>query len=320
MSQRLPDGPRKALLIVNGRARNGGAALDGPKAILAEAGITLVECPCEEGTKAADAIRARASEGFTEVIVGGGDGTMNAAAPGLVATGLPLGILPLGTANDLARSLEIPTDPVEAARVIAAGRARPIDLGDVNGHLYFNVASIGFSAVLARELSSESKKRWGVLGYAITAFRLLRRMRPFSVIIGHDGGREQTKTIQVAVGNGRNYGGGMTVDADAQPDDGMLDVYSLEIDHWWRLVALAPSMRRGTHGAWSDVRTLRTKACTLTTRRPMRVNADGELVTQTPARFQVHPGAVRIFAPETVDKEAADQQPADQSAGGASAA
>ena len=289
--------PRKALLIVNGRARNGGTALDGPKSILAEAGIAVVDCPCSDGDDAAAVIQARAGEGFTEVVVGGGDGTMNAAAPGLVATGLPFGILPLGTANDLARSLAIPPDPAAAAAVIAAGRQRPIDLGQVNGHYYFNVASIGFSAVLARELSAEAKKRWGVLGYAITAFRILRRMRPFTVTIEHDGGRERTKTIQVAVGNGRHYGGGMTVDAEARPDDGRLDVYSLEIDHWWRLIALAPSLRRGTHGAWSDVRTLRTTECTLLTRRPMRVNADGEIVTETPAQFRVVPGAVRVFAP-----------------------
>ena len=306
---------RKALLIVNGRARNGTAALEGPVALLRDAGIEIVECPCVDGDNAGDHIRTRAGSGtgITEVIVGGGDGTMNAAAPGLVATGLPLGILPLGTANDLARSLDIPADIDAAARVIADGRVRSIDLGDVNGHLYFNVASIGFSAVLARELSAESKRRWGVLGYAITAFRILRRMRPFTANITHDNGQVRTKTIQVSVGNGRHYGGGMTVDAEAQPDDGILDVYSLEIDRWWRLIAIAPSLRRGTHGAWNDVRTLRTTACTLTTRPPMRVNADGEIVTMTPARFRVHPAAIRVFAP--------DPGPAaDQPAGGSSAA
>ena len=290
-------GPRRALLVVNAGSRSGGAPLDGPLSVLRSAGIAVIECRCAEGESIADLVRRRAPEGFSEVIIGGGDGTLNAAAPGIVDTRLPLGILPLGTANDLARSLSIPPDPMAAAGIIAEGRLRPIDLGQVNGHFYFNVASIGFSAVLARRLSQETKRRWGVLGYAVTAFRVLRRMRSFRVTIEHDGGLEKSRSVQVSVGNGRHYGGGMTIDAEARPDDGILDVYSLEIDHWWRLVALVPYLRRGTHGTWRDVRTLRTSACTLHTRRPMRVNADGEIVTRTPARFRVHPAAVRIFAP-----------------------
>lgn len=91
------------------------------------------------------------------VIVGGGDGSLNAAASGLVATGLPLGVLPLGTANDFARTLGIPFDLKNAISVIVAGHRRAVDLGKVNGHLFFNVSSIGFSAALARELTAESK-------------------------------------------------------------------------------------------------------------------------------------------------------------------
>ena len=293
----MPDRPRRALLLVNAHARHGSASLERPRSILEAAGIRVEERRCAKGEHVADTIRRHGSEGFTEIIVGGGDGSLNAAAPGVVETGLPLGVLPLGTANDLARSLAIPTDAAQAAQVIVDGHLRRIDLGRVNDHLYFNVASIGFSAALARRLSQETKRRWGVLGYAITAFQLLRRLRPFRAVIEHDGGREQTRTVQVSVGNGRHYGGGMTVDAEARPDDGTLDVYSLEIDRWWRLVALVPYLRRGTHGTWRDVRTLRTTACTIRTRRPMRVNADGEIVTRTPARFSVLPGAVQVFAP-----------------------
>ena len=95
------------------------------------------------------AVIKRHAAGCDLVILGGGDGTMNAAAPALVETGLPLGVLPLGTANDLARSLDIPLEPVAAATLITTEEARPADLGWVNGHYYFNVASIGFSAELA---------------------------------------------------------------------------------------------------------------------------------------------------------------------------
>jgi len=291
---------RRALLIVNGRARNGGTAIEAALDVLRGAGWTLVEHHCSPGQSGADVIRARAAEGFTAVILGGGDGTLNGAAPALMETGLPFGILPLGTANDLARSLGIEPDPVAAAEVIAAGHLRPIDLGEVNGKPFFNVASIGFSAILAQRLGREEKRRWGKLGYALAAFRLLREVRPFTAWITHDGRTEQVRTIQVAVGNGRHYGGGMTVESTARPDDGKLDVYSLELDHRWRLLALVPYLRRGTHGQWRDVRAFPTTECEVRTRRPMPVNTDGEINTHTPAHFRLLPRAVRVYAPEII--------------------
>ena len=288
---------RRALVIINGRARNGNAAIEEALDLLRAAGWLLVEQRCAPGQSAADVIRARAAEGFAAVILGGGDGTLNGAAPALVETGLPFGILPLGTANDLARSLGIEPDPLAAAAVIAAGALRPIDLGEVNGRLFFNVASIGFSATLAQRLGREEKRRWGKLGYALAAFRLLREARPFTAWITHDGTTEKVRTIQVAVGNGRHYGGGMTVESGATPDDGKLDVYSLELDHAWRLLALLPYLRRGTHGQWRDVRAFPTLECEVRTRRAMPVNTDGEINTQTPARFRLLHKAVRVFAP-----------------------
>jgi YegS/Rv2252/BmrU family lipid kinase len=287
---------RSALLLVNKRARSGGLPIDAAVAVLREAGIELVEPPDPAGTPLAEVVRR--TEGIDSIVVGGGDGTLNAVASAVRERGLPLGILPLGTANDLARTLGLPTDPVEAARVIAAGRTRRLDLGEVNGHPFFNVASIGFSAHLARALTSEAKRRWGTIGYAIAALRILAESRPFTVLIDHDGQVEEVKTIQVSVGNGRFYGGGMTVESNARPDDGKLDVYSLEVPHWWHLLALAPSLRRGTHGRWRHVRAFGTTELSLDTRRPHDVNADGELVTTTPAHFRILPKAIEVFVPD----------------------
>ncbi|MCC7272335.1 MAG: NAD(+)/NADH kinase, partial [Alphaproteobacteria bacterium] len=98
----------RALVVVNPRARNGGASLDGALAVLAAGGLEVVCHVPGESENPSDVIRAHAADGCDRVIVGGGDGTLSAAAPAIVETGLPLGILPLGTANDLARSLGIP--------------------------------------------------------------------------------------------------------------------------------------------------------------------------------------------------------------------
>jgi YegS/Rv2252/BmrU family lipid kinase len=284
-------------VLANPRARNGAAALGPALAILRESGAEVVQHVRAAGQTPAEAILSRAGEGFSAVVLGGGDGTLNAAAPALLRTGLPFGILPLGTANDLARSLGIGPDLVAAARVIAAGRLRRIDLGTVNGIPFFNVASIGFSAELAQELTAESKRRWGRLGYAIAAFRLLRRLRPFTAWITQEGRVRKIRSIQLSVGNGRHYGGGMTVADHAAPDDGKLDVYSLEVDHWWRLLALLPALRRGTHRHWKDVRAFPAQSCAVATKRPMPVNTDGELTTMTPAMFRLLPGCVSVFVP-----------------------
>lgn len=291
---------RRALFIVNPNARNGRKSVATVRQVLEDGGLTLVDAAPAQGENLSDVIR-RMSKACDLVIVGGGDGTLNSAAAGLVETGLPLGVLPLGTANDFARTIGIPPDAHEAAKLILSATPRPIDLGEVNGHLFFNVASIGFSAELASELSEKAKKRWGKLGYAIVAARLLARSRLFTAYVEHDGSVEEIRTMQVSVGNGRHYGGGMTVEETATADDGRLDFYSLEVDHWWRLLTLLPSLRKGTQGKWDDVRAFQTTEVTIKTSRPRAVNTDGDLTTWTPAYFRIREKAIHVFAP--LDKQ-----------------
>ena len=287
---------KAALLLVNPKSRRGEESLPQVRELLSRAGINYVELLPESSETPSEAIKARAGK-IDMVIVGGGDGSLNAAAEGLLDTGLSLGVLPLGTANDFARTIGIPTDLAAAIDVVAQGNTTLIDLGQANGHPFFNVASIGFSADLAMSLTEKAKKRWGKLGYGIVAARLLASSRLFSATLEHDGRVEGLHTLQMAVGNGRFYGGGMAVKADATATDGLLDFYSLEVDHWWRLLALLPSLRAGTQGEWDDVRTFSTKDLTIRTRRPRPVNLDGELKTKTPVRFTILEKAVSVFIP-----------------------
>lgn len=287
---------KTALLIVNKKARKGDADTANIRQLCEEQGLVVIAPPYQPGRTISDTIMAYASE-VDLVIIGGGDGTLNNAAPALLTTQLPLAILPLGTANDLARTLQVPGDIRQAIRLIGAGKTRKIDLGEVNDHLFFNVSSIGFSASLARNLTAESKKKWGTIGYALAAFRILKQSRPFSATIEHNGVATRVKTVQISVGNGRYYGGGMTVEQSAAPDDGRLDVYSLEVSHWWEMLALLPFLRRGTHGRWRKVRTFSATSLTIDTRRPHLINADGELIGRTPARFSIREQCVEVFVP-----------------------
>lgn len=240
----------------------------------------------------------RRGSGFDLVVVGGGDGTVNAAARGIVETGRPMGILPMGTANDLARTLSIPLGLGDAARVIADGHTRRIDVGEVNGHLFFNVASIGLAADLARRLTPTVKRQWGRLAYAVTALQTLLSARPFSATIVTKEGETKVKTLQIAVGNGRHYGGGTVIEASATIDDGHLDLYSLEVSSVWKLALMLPAFRRGSHGLWQEVRTHRCVEFEVRTRKPRPVNTDGDLVTFTPAYFSIRPSALAVYAPK----------------------
>jgi YegS/Rv2252/BmrU family lipid kinase len=236
------------------------------------------------------------------IIVGGGDGTLNAVVDELVETQLPLGIIPLGTANDLARTLGIPNSIPEACRIIAEGDLKYIDLGWVNGKHFFNVASLGLSVKITEKLSKGLKRRLGVLAYAWTALQLLSKTRPFSAMIGIDGQSIKVKTLQIAIGNGRYYGGGMAVAHDAQIDDQRLDLYSLEIQHWWQIFPLLWTLPRGQQGLLSWVRTLNGNEIQIETRKPHSINTDGEITSTTPAMFRVIPGALGVYIPRSQEQ------------------
>ena len=294
---------KTALLLVNPKARRGGESMDAIVGRLHKGGLDVTVEPFSALPEIArDIVRLRQSADI--IILCGGDGTIASGAMAVMECGLPLGIIPMGTANDLARTLGIPMDLMQAVDVILSGNTRKIDLGAVNGHAFFNVASIGLSADLAQGLQPALKKRFGRLGYALAAANVLVKARPFTATIKEKGEVTRVKTFQIAVGNGVHYGGGNVVNEDAEIDDGHLDLYSLEMSNVWKLAGMFRAFRSGRHGAWNEVRTARCVEFEVETRKPMPVNTDGEIVTSTPAKFVVHPGAITVFAL----KQASDAQ------------
>lgn len=284
-----------ALLIANDKSRRG-SEIAPFEAALRAGGLEIRRETVDDAAALPALIREVASE-VSCVLLGGGDGTLHAAAPALCDTGLSLGILPLGTANDLARSLDIPDTADAAAAIVLAGNVRSIDVGTVNGIPYFNVASLGLSVAVTENLSGIMKRRFGMLAYPIAAALTVAKYRRFSVTLRADEEEILARTLQVAVGNGRYYGGGNLVHADAEIDDGILDVYSLEPRAWWRLVVMARAFRNGEHDRIREVRSLRCRTLSVTTKKPHDVTADGEIVTKTPAEFAVLRNAVRVFVP-----------------------
>ena len=292
MSDEVPG--KATLLLFNPQSRRG-EDIDQARTILSRRRQVLVR---EVGAGSNPRELVSALRGTIDrLVVAGGDGTIHALLPWILESDLPLGVLPLGTANDLAGTLGLPKDPAEAALVIEAGHIRRVDVGVVNGHHFMNAVGVGLGARLTRELTREAKARWGVAAYFTTLVQVYRDTRPFRAVVECDDRRLALRALQITIGNGRQYGGGMLISDEATVDDAQLDVLCIEprplSDLLWHAVAI----RRGQARESPVARTARGRRVRITTRRPLDVTADGELVTTTPVEIEVAPRALRVFAP-----------------------
>jgi len=231
------------------------------------------------------------------IVIGGGDGTISKAVPELLKLDQPVALLPLGTANDFARTIGLPSDPLQGAEVALNGREHRIDVRLVNDRPYLNVASVGVASKVTKAQSKELKRRWGVFAYVIGLFSALRGLQPFFVDLDIDGKWAWSgAAYQVSVGNGRYHGGGLTLAEDAAIDDGKLDLYLVCPGPFWQLVASIMHLKFGL--AKPEVlKRLSAVTVTLRTLRPRSIDADGELATETPASFEVRPKALTVIVP-----------------------
>ncbi|WP_421860499.1 YegS/Rv2252/BmrU family lipid kinase [Parvibaculum sp.] len=231
------------------------------------------------------------------VAVAGGDGTLNPLLPTLIERQLPLLVLPAGTANDFARSLEMPETPEELAGLVTGGEITAVDVGYANGKPFLNAASIGMTNTISRLQTKERKSRLGVLSYAVSAIEAGRTARSF--VASFEGGeaRENMRCIQLLVGNGRFYGGGMTVHADATLTDGLLHLYAAVPRSMFGMAALLPFLRFGRADLAPEVLCDEGTEIAITTVPARHVFADGEELTQTPVRFRVARRALKVIVP-----------------------
>lgn len=269
-------------LVLNPRSRRGAELGESVRAELQRLGVEIA------GAKTNGVIDA--------IVVGGGDGTLARQIPRALELGVPIGLLPLGTFNDLARTLAIPLDPNGACAAIAAGRTRAIDVARVNGAYYVTEASIGISSRIAKRQRSEDKQRFGFLAIVASALQAARYARPFHADISYDGGRARVRAIQLTVANSQHFGGFITVEG-AAIDDGRLECYSVEIDNLFEFFSVAAAIAAGRSRSAQGLQTFRARAFDVWTRRPHHISADGEPAGATPARFEVLPKALRVLVP-----------------------
>jgi diacylglycerol kinase (ATP) len=290
----------RAALIVNTRSRTGERTFFQALDRLQELGVPLgVTYAIRDPARLPETVREVLGDGtgYQFLILGGGDGTVSSVVDFLAHHDTVLGLLPLGTANDFARTLDIPQDIEDACKTIADGKLVDVDLGLAGDNYYVNVASVGLGVEATRALSPWLKRSTGPLAYPFSA----RMTFP-------DGDHESVeydRLLQVAVGNGRFYGGGMVVAPESGIDDSTLDIYAIELGRHRNLLGIARYLKSGDFIEMEGVHHFRTSSVRIETDPDMAVNIDGEVVAQTPQDFSVVQNALNVLVPQ--DSSAARQ-------------
>lgn len=249
--------------------------------------------------QAAVAARRATQADYDLVVVAGGDGTLRAAAGGLLGTTVPMLPLPCGTANDLARSLGLPLDPFEALAIARSGRRATIDVGLVNGHLFLNMVALGISARVSLEVEARIKERWGTFAYLAKAMEKSLQSAAFPLRLVIDGRVEELWAYQVSIANGCSFGGGWRISDACSLQEGLLDVVVIEPMSAGQLVRNLLRPAGGLAGNLAT-RAYRTPACQIHTAQPIPVNVDGDpIVLESPLDFQVLVRALTLMVPST---------------------
>jgi diacylglycerol kinase family enzyme len=298
--------PRRVAVFLNDRAGRLAAGSDSPAsarqveaAFAMERMDSVVSLVPAAGLPYAVGQAARA--GFDAVAVGGGDGTIGAAAGGLVGTATPLAVLPLGTLNHFARDLGIPRDLGNAVRLIAHGHVRSVDVGEIGGHVFLNNASIGFYPEVVGDREDTRRRaglgKWPATLRAVVA--VLRRFPLLTVRLEVDGRPLQLRTPFVFVGNNAYEFRLMSLGTRGRLDGGTLSLYVSRRASRLALIRFALLALAGRLEQDRDFEACLTARLELSTpHRRLRVALDGEVVVLAPPLVcRTRPGALRVLAP-----------------------
>jgi diacylglycerol kinase (ATP) len=242
-------------------------------------------------------------KGYDMIVAAGGDGTLNEVVNGIRedASTVVLGLIPLGTGNDFARTLDLPTDIDEAIDLLLAGHTRAIDLVRVTSDVrrYFvNVSAGGFSGLVDEKLTPEMKKTWGPLAYLRSAAAALPELRAHRTTVSLGNAESLTLNLfDVVIANGRYVGGGMRIAPEASIDDGLLDIILMQVRAPAELALLAAQVALGNHLSSDAIVFRRAAKVTVKSRPRMWFNVDGEIVGNKPAKFEILPRALQFVVP-----------------------
>ncbi|AKT43333.1 diacylglycerol/lipid kinase family protein [Chondromyces crocatus] len=293
----------KTWIIANPTSGSAQAKLDRVRDLIAERPFVELKVTTEPGHARVLAAEA-ADQGIDCVMAAGGDGTIHEVVQGLAVAASPprLALLPLGTGNDLARTLGISVEPVEALALLDHGVLRPLDLMRVqmDGKTYYgaNVSAGGFSGQVNEVMTDEMKSTWGPLAYVRGAVGVLPDLTSYQTSLAWDDGEfERVEALNVVVANGRTCAGGIRVAPEADPSDGLLDVVVVRHGSLLDLASVATRLLAGDYLGCEEVSLRRVRRIRITSEPGMWFNIDGELIGNAPVSFEVVPGAISVLVP-----------------------
>jgi YegS/Rv2252/BmrU family lipid kinase len=248
----------------------------------------------ERAGHARDLTRAAVARGSRLVMAWGGDGTINEVASALAFGEIPLGIVPAGSGNGLARQLGVKRQPADAIRLAIAAEPRRIDLGELGDRLFVNAAGVGFDAQVASRFNERSGRR-GLMTYALITAKTLRTYEPPEYTITTSEGSVRLRAIVVTAANSAEFGNGACIAPGARVDDGLLDLVVIaERSRLQTLIGL-PRLFNGTVNQVPGCSIRRVTRATIESDRPMTFHVDGEPVTGgTTLLLRIHPAALNV--------------------------
>jgi diacylglycerol kinase (ATP) len=288
---------REIALLTNPTAGKGRGARhrDAALARLRAAGTGVRDLAGRDADEALDLARAAVADGVDALVVVGGDGMVHLGVQATATTGTPLGIVPAGTGNDVARYLDLPrTDPVAAADVVARFSPRPLDLARSGSRYYATVLCAGFDALVNERANRMTWPR-GQMRYNLATLAELRVFRPLHYVLDLDGEQRTLDAMLVAVGNGPSFGGGLRITEGARLDDGLLDVVVIRPMSRPGLVRTYPKLFKGTHTTHPAYEHHRVRSVTVAC-PGITTYADGERFGALPLTVEAAPGALTVLA------------------------
>lgn len=233
--------------------------------------------------------REAAMRGADVVGAVGGDGTLNEVVNGLDGFDTPLGVVPLGTANDFARQAGIPPDADHAMDVILLRKPVRIDTASLNGRRFLNVSTGGLGAEATAETPSQAKASMGPLAYALSGLRKLADFEPKYAVFRGGGYVLACEFMMFAVGSALSTGGGTMVTPHASTTDGLIDLCVVERMNRREFTRTVMRLRRGEHVGEKGVHYVRLHELTIEGTKPISVNVDGEFSNATRLDYRARP-------------------------------